>query len=163
MFNVNYVTSTHKNTAVRPSVSLCLLCNTFVGLRLTYWPPILLSDTPYTWGLSPMVFRNVTARVRKIIVLSKCIRSFVLCLNSYWWFVCNLWFIYPILRSFWCPELWTSSIDWTKLSRILLKDRDSPVSETSFLNKNMSMDNVRKSIAILIYHRHKLSDNIYFN
>jgi hypothetical protein len=38
--------------------------------------------------------------------------------------LCCVWFIFPVLYSFWYPEIGTSSIDWAQLSRLLLDDGD---------------------------------------
>jgi hypothetical protein len=46
---------------------------------------------------------------------------FVLTLTDDLWCV---WFIYPVLCWFWCLGMGTSSVNWAKLSRLLLQDRD---------------------------------------
>jgi hypothetical protein len=38
--------------------------------------------------------------------------------------LCYVWFICPVLYWFWYPEIGTSSVDWTQLSRILPEDED---------------------------------------
>jgi hypothetical protein len=38
--------------------------------------------------------------------------------------LCCVWFMYPVSCWFWCPEVGTSSIDWTQLNRLLPDDRD---------------------------------------
>jgi hypothetical protein len=35
-----------------------------------------------------------------------------------------VWFMYPVLYWFWCPEMGTSSIDWVRLSSLLPEDGD---------------------------------------
>jgi hypothetical protein len=38
--------------------------------------------------------------------------------------LCCVRFIYPVLCWCWCPEIWTSSIDWAQLSKLLPEDGD---------------------------------------
>jgi hypothetical protein len=69
---------------------------------------------------------------------------FIVCLKSCWW-LCCVWIIYPFLCFFWCQKIGTSSIIWALLNRLLSKDADKiTVSETRFLNKNMTMNIVQK-------------------
>lgn len=37
--------------------------------------------------------------------------------------LCCVWLIYPVLYWFFCPDIRTSSIDWTQMSMLLAVDR----------------------------------------
>ena len=66
--------------------------------------------------------------------------------------LCCVWFVYPILCWYRCPEIGTSSIDRAQLRRFRLKTETIQFRKRCVLNKNRSMGNVKKhnscSIAI---------------
>jgi hypothetical protein len=49
--------------------------------------------------------------------------------------VCSVWFIYPDLCWFWCPEIRTSSVDLAELNSFLPEDGNSPVPKHFKLKK----------------------------
>jgi hypothetical protein len=57
--------------------------------------------------------------------------------------LCRAWFLYLMLRWCGCPEIGGCSIDWDQLSRFYLK-MEPESSLRNLLNKNKTMDNVRK-------------------
>jgi hypothetical protein len=55
------------------------------------------------------------------------------------------------------PKIEISSVDWAQLSGILPKDlTPNPVSETLFLIKNLTLDNVQMSNYCITYKLHKI-------
>jgi hypothetical protein len=55
------------------------------------------------------------------------------------------WFVYPILCCYGCPEIGTNSVDCAQLSSSYLKtEAESSLRNIVFLNRNRTMDNIRK-------------------